>query len=258
MLLIPFQAIASKTFSTVEQQNFCERYLSLTVSEFPNIPFNQIKNRHQLAVSSVRTHGVEQLNTYAGFGFHQILQGEYQQKPVFIKFPRRKDSMVQVRLMKYLSDIGIGPKFYGLVHDEHGNIGIVSDLVLGCDLNPFTKDIPAEINISMATYDELQKIRKKLIEIGLIYGSDLQFRLGEDGKPFLVDPESLRFERVLPGKSNILAIDFDLKTFDFVTIDLLTISDAELMKVTGPIHELDSILKNLEALLVKRSLWKQP
>ncbi|MEQ1723925.1 MAG: hypothetical protein ABL930_12175 [Pseudobdellovibrio sp.] len=88
---------------------------------------------------------------------------------------------------KKLSDLGLGPKFEGVVKGPDGKYRIVTEFVEGFEIH--LDDIPKNFEkLTVQNIKDMQAAAKKLADVG-IETVDLQFRIGKNGKVYVIDPE---------------------------------------------------------------------
>ena len=203
-LLLPLHLFSNNTAGVVSASTCYAYYLTINNADLNEISREEIRNETELPVKG-----------YPGEGHYLVASGIYKGEKVFIKFPNRTNDVNsrQERYTKILSDYGIGPKFLGIVKDGPRKRGIVTEVVQGVHVSATTESIPNHIKISMSTYRDLL---------------DVQLRLSEDGKPFLVDPEFLQFQTGNESKGTPVVV-----------------------------QEMDAILEVVKSNLVKRNLWQE-
>ncbi len=218
-LLLPLHLFSNNTAGVVSASTCYAYYLTINNADLNEISREEIRNETELPVKG-----------YPGEGHYLVASGIYKGEKVFIKFPNRTNDVNsrQERYTKILSDYGIGPKFLGIVKDGPRKRGIVTEFVQGVHVSATTDSIPNHIKISMSTYRDLLALKEKLIEMKLVNGKDVQLRLSEDGKPFLVDPEFLQFQTGNESKGTPVVV-----------------------------QEMDAILEVVKSNLVKRNLWQE-
>lgn len=94
----------------------------------------------------------------------------------------------EVFFAKKMDEMGIGPKFHGVVIGADGRYRIVTDLIEGTDVKPKANGeiVGNLVNVTDQTVRDIREINRKLIAAG-IDPKDLQFRIDKNGKPFVVD-----------------------------------------------------------------------
>lgn len=99
-----------------------------------------------------------------------------------------QDSFVnESKFAKKLSDLGLGPKYYGSKISPNGKYSIATEFVEGFEVH--LGDTVANIKeLKLATIYEMKQKALKAVEHG-IDPFDLQFRVDKNGIPFIVDPE---------------------------------------------------------------------
>lgn len=199
--------------------------MKLSFSDLSSIPFEEVKNKKELQDLGKLDEKARE-NDFTGMNNLYLLKGDYKGKPVFIKFVNKKSSLNQIRLMKVLEKEKVGPKLLGFTEDEKGSLGIVTEFIPGIEFTLFTSSIPKSINLSMSTYRQVQKIRKTLVDLGLVYGNDVQIRITPEGNAFLIDPEWLSFTKPREEDST-------------------------------PLQEMDEILRVMKNMLKRRGQWKE-
>lgn len=98
-----------------------------------------------------------------------------------------KQFLNEVEYTKKLSDLGLGPKFHGVVKGNDGKYRVVTDFVDGYEVHLGGVDEIAG-QVPTSVIQEISKKSKALLDAG-IDPVDLQFRVTKDGKVFIVDPE---------------------------------------------------------------------
>lgn len=222
-----------------ELRDVFDGYRNLDSTNFPEVQFSELRKLEALPISKVifSGHSTAADNVYHGDGFEYLANANYRGNHVFVKFPNRILRSNQIRLYRFLSDLKLGPRFYGLTHDAQGREGIVLEFVPGVHFNPTTRRIPDSVEVSMDTYRQLENLKAALSKIGLVYGSDVQLRIRYDGKVFMIDPEFLSFERNAPRETS------DIPT------------ELSAGHRIAPLQGIDRMLGNLEAILKSRKLW---
>lgn len=99
-----------------------------------------------------------------------------------------QDSFVnESKFAKKLSDLGLGPKYYGSKISPEGKYSIATEFVDGYEVH--LGDTVANIKeLKLSTIYEMKQKALKAVEHG-IDPFDLQFRVDKHGVPFIVDPE---------------------------------------------------------------------
>ena len=99
-----------------------------------------------------------------------------------------QDSFVnESKYAKKMSDLGVGPKYYGSTMSADGKFSLATEFVEGFEVH--LGDSVADIKkIKLSTIYEMKQKALKVVENG-IDPFDLQFRVDKNGVPFIVDPE---------------------------------------------------------------------
>lgn len=99
-----------------------------------------------------------------------------------------QDSFVnESKFAKKLSDLGLGPKYYGSKISSDGKYSIATEFVDGFEVH--LGDTVSNIKeLKLGTIHEMKQKALKAVEHG-IDPFDLQFRVDKNGIPFIVDPE---------------------------------------------------------------------
>lgn len=99
-----------------------------------------------------------------------------------------QDSFVnESKYAKKMSDLGVGPKYYGSTMSADGKFSLATEFVEGFEVH--LGDSVADIKkLKLSTIYEMKQKALKVVENG-IDPFDLQFRVDKNGVPFIVDPE---------------------------------------------------------------------
>lgn len=209
-------ALASDETSLAKESCLVPFHL-INNEDFPKIEIDQITSARELPSKG-----------YPGIRHSFLGTGSYKGQKVFVKYPNSGQSvnLRQERYIKLLSDHGVGPKFMGIIDEGPRKRGIVTEFIDGYHLDPSIQDIPLEINLSRQTYEDIVRIKEKLIELQLVGGHDAQIRIRKDGRAYLIDPELLEFQTSASHKQTVV------------------------------LAELNEMLQNVKVNLVNRGLWK--
>ncbi len=96
----------------------------------------------------------------------------------------------EVAWVKKLSDLELGPKFYGLGYTKEGNYTIVTENIPGYHFNSIVsiqESLPKDFKPTIKVIDDLKRIRKFILDNN-INAFDLQIRFNEN-KARIIDPE---------------------------------------------------------------------
>lgn len=132
----------------------------------------------------------------------EILEGKNGEK-IFakIKYPPSKNEnftqgqidllkesfIVESQFAKKLSDLGIGPKFKGVYQGKDGKYRIATEYVEGFEVH--LGETPNEIKkLKLSTIHEMKEKALIAVKNG-IDPFDLQYRISNDGTPYIIDPE---------------------------------------------------------------------
>ena len=139
--------------------------------------------------------------TGANNGGLEILEQDGQKLFAKIKFPPadttrytheqmallEKQFLNEVEYTKKMSDLGLGPKFHGVVKGKDGKYRIVTDFIDGYEVHlGGVEEVAGKVPTSVI--QEINRKSKAVMDAG-IDPVDLQFRVTKDGKVYVVDPE---------------------------------------------------------------------
>jgi hypothetical protein len=128
-----------------------------------------------------------EIDVNVGKGNAGVFKGRAEGAEVAIKFPTR-NKVGQVGLIKLMSDLGVGPHFYGITYNPNGRIGIITEFISGFHFTPTTVQFPKEIRITQKTMESINRISRVLSKNGIVV-SNLQLRINRAGQVFVIDPE---------------------------------------------------------------------
>lgn len=137
-------------------------------SELNEIPLSRIKNKTKITDTTVEYIGEMNRGLFTGF-----IDG----RKVFIKICLRTlPFSTEAHLTKLLSDMGLGPHFFGLVTEYGKPVGIVTEFIEGTHL----------YNSAIQNTRRGKMAYRFLSDLG-IYPKDLQYRVS-DTRMWIVDP----------------------------------------------------------------------
>lgn len=103
-----------------------------------------------------------------------------------------KDSFInESKFAKILSDLGIGPKFKGVYEGRDGKSRIATEYIEGFEVH--LGETPENIKgLKLSTIYQMKEKAMTAVKNG-IDPFDLQFRVGSNGVPYIIDPEHFSF-----------------------------------------------------------------
>ena len=165
----------------------------------PRFAGSEVSNRTPLQVLSNQS--LTRQSSTGDFAGHRSLylyRARVGDVDVHIKYPILDSHPTrQALMMRLLSDMGVGPKFFGYVKeedDEPGVFGVITQFVPGAHISASTESIDSTIRVTPSTLSRLDEIIARFQRIGLVRGDEVQMRLTPDGQLFVIDTEFLCFE----------------------------------------------------------------
>lgn len=95
--------------------------------------------------------------------------------------------MNESKYAKKLSDLGLGPKYYGSRNDKDGKYSIATEFIDGYEIH-LGDTINNVKDLKLSTIYEMKVRALKAVDHG-IDPFDLQFRVDKNGIPHIIDPE---------------------------------------------------------------------
>jgi hypothetical protein len=114
-----------------------------------------------------------------------------------------KELLIEVRSAKLLSDLGIGPHFYGIATPRGESPGIVTDLVPGDFPEAFSRR--ADSPIVPQTFKDLDVVLERLRLAGIAAsprGLDFQYYVTPQGRVSVIDPGDISLEMEVARRSD--------------------------------------------------------
>lgn len=121
---------------------------------------------------------------FEGINHLDLIVGKLNGKNIFIKFFHPQDTSAneinEVKFTKLISDLGFGPKFYGVIKKDNKTIGIVTDFIDNAYSTKHTI-------LSGIRSEKSKTIQSFLGSLG-IDPRDLQYRIDRAQRLWVVDP----------------------------------------------------------------------
>ena len=165
----------AEVYVEFSKANLRGRRTSYHTLELPRVSLNSIENLRWIESG-------HSSNGYAGGNNRGIRRGTYAGTEVLVKFCDLryggKGGLSEASLAKLMSDLGIGPEFYGVIRENGQPIGFVTRFINGVGVK--------HQHLTGKSKKKSARIRHFLYSIGL-YPSDLQYRRDYDGRLWVVD-----------------------------------------------------------------------
>jgi hypothetical protein len=126
-----------------------------------------------------------------GINHREVVVYRYEGREAFLKVTRNRSPtdpflLHEAQFTRKLSELGIGPRFYGLV-EKDGFWGLLTENVPGAHFSSLQEMRRTPELFGEATADSLVRIAR-VLEENRIHPDDLQLRVGLDGRARVVDP----------------------------------------------------------------------
>lgn len=180
MKLFLFLLIAGFSLAAPQERESCEvafatvESTTLSLSDFSRLraPEEEILGDNHLKIYYGALHGRDV--------FLKVSFAKQGSGPIFEKFAK------EAHWVRRLSDLGIGPKYRGVVKTPEG-FAVVTDLVRGSHVG-HPRDLEAHLSwVNDITRSDLKKIREFIKKEGIM-PLDFQMRISPDGHLWVIDP----------------------------------------------------------------------
>lgn len=203
--VLPLSPVMAQHFSKVKK-------IADQISASTPVPKIRVQEVARNSISNSTQLDMKQISSLKpvsgdGYGYKEILKGNYHGKSVFVKVsPLKKNGdkisgSRTIRLLnnevawcKQLDEAGVGPKFYGASETADGNYALIMEDIPGYHFGNFNEDLlhlPKDFNPSAALLEKLKRIRSFIVQ-NKIKAYDLQIRYNENDAK-IIDPEFFSF-----------------------------------------------------------------
>lgn len=155
-----------------------QRRSSYHTSELTKFSVSELTNLEDL------THA----KSYSGLFRSRLLKGRWEGQEVFAKYAdisyRGRGGLSEASFAKLLSDLGLGPRFYGVIVQRGAVIGYVTEFIDGYPV--WHQHRWFGTDLTKRSFRKSLAIKNFLYDLG-IYPVNLQYRLSTNGRLWIVD-----------------------------------------------------------------------